>query len=123
MEIFAEYLTGIEISEHRARMESLFNWVAEKFPDLSPKIGWNQPMYTDHGTYIIGFSVSKQHIAIAPEVAGINHFSDAIVQAGYDHTKMLMRIRWDLPINYSLLEQIIEYNILDKAECKSFWRK
>ena len=24
-------------------------------------------MFTDHGTYIIGFSVSKKHLAVAPE--------------------------------------------------------
>lgn len=123
MDTFAEYLASIDNPEHRRRMTELLDWTAKKYPALMPKIGWNQPMFTDHGTYIIGFSVSKQHIAIAPEVAGLNHFSDEIVQAGYDHTKMLMRIRWDLPINYSLLEKIIEYNILDKADCQTFWRE
>ena len=50
-------------------------------------------MFTDHGTFIIGFSIAKNHLAVAPESAGINHFSDEIVQAGYDHTKQLVRIR------------------------------
>ncbi|MNZ88056.1 hypothetical protein D3C78_1069380 [compost metagenome] len=80
-------------------------------------------MFTDHDTYIIGFSVSKQHMAVAPEIAGINHFSDAIVQAGYDHTKQLLRIRWDSPVDFSLLEKMIEFNIMDKADCSTFWRK
>ncbi|MCQ4950818.1 hypothetical protein NE646_14380, partial [Bittarella massiliensis] len=41
------------------------------FPDLTPKIAWNQPMFTDHGTFIIGFSAAKAHLAVAPERAGI----------------------------------------------------
>lgn len=59
-------------------------------PNLIPKIAWNQPMFTDHDTFIIGFSVAKHHLAVAPEKAGIIHFSDEIVQAGYDHTGLLV---------------------------------
>lgn len=88
-----------------------------------PKIAWNQPMFTDHGTFIIGFSIAKHHLAVAPERAGIIRFSDEIVQAGYEHTKELIRIRWDGPVDYSLLEKMIEFNIMDKADCSTFWRK
>jgi uncharacterized protein len=70
-------------------------------------------MFTDHGTFIIGFSITKNHLAVAPESAGINHFSDEIVQAGYDHTKQLVRIPWNIPVDFSLLEKMIEFNILD----------
>jgi len=123
MEVFVEYLARIDNPQHRARMEEVLEWVTKRFPNLMPKIAWNQPMFTDHDTFIIGFSVAKQHMAVAPERAGINHFSDEIVQAGYDHTKELLRIRWDSPVDLSLLEKIIEFNILDKAECSTFWRK
>jgi uncharacterized protein YdhG (YjbR/CyaY superfamily) len=88
-----------------------------------PKIAWKQPMFTDHGTYIIGFSVAKHHLAVAPELAGITQFSDGIVQAGYDHTKQLVRIKWESPVDYSLLEKMIDFNMLDKADCSTFWRK
>lgn len=123
MEVFAEYLAQIDHPEHRARTEEVLAWVAKKFPDLMPKIAWNQPMFTDHGTFIIGFSVAKPHLAVAPERAGIIHFSDEIVQAGYDHTKQLVRIRWDSPVDFSLLEKLIEFNIMDKADCSTFWRQ
>ncbi|MBM7657706.1 uncharacterized protein YdhG (YjbR/CyaY superfamily) [Sporolactobacillus spathodeae] len=99
------------------------NWVTEKFPSLEPRIAWNQPMFTDHGTFIIGFSVAKHHLAIGPERAGIVRFSDEIVQAGYDHTKQLVRIRWDSPVDFSLLEKMIAFNISEKADCSTFWRK
>jgi len=123
MEVFAEYLEKIENPINRDRTEKVLTWVINKFPNLMPKIAWNQPMFTDHDTYIIGFSVSKQHLAVAPETVGINHFSDEIVQAGYDHTKQLVRIPWGSEVDYKLIEKMIEFNILDKKDCSTFWRK
>ncbi|WKL01759.1 iron chaperone [Paenibacillus amylolyticus] len=123
METFAEFIARIDNPEHQARTEEVLNWVTEKFPKLKQKIAWNQPMFTDHETFIIGFSVSKQHLAVAPEKAGINRFSEEITQAGYDHTKELVRMKWKQEIDFSLLERMIEFNIADKAECSTFWRK
>lgn len=80
-------------------------------------------MFTDHDTFIIGFSNSKKHLAIAPETAGINQFSAAIKAAGYQHTKQLIQLPWTSPVNYTLLEQIIRFNLQDKANTTSFWRK
>ncbi|GGD70618.1 iron chaperone [Paenibacillus nasutitermitis] len=123
MEVFAEYLSRIANPQHRARTEEVLDWVMMKFPNLMPKIAWNQPMFTDHDTYILGFSVAKDHMAVAPESAGIIHFSDEIVKAGYAHTKQLVRIPWNGPVDFSLLEKMIEFNIMDKADCSTFWRK
>ncbi|UOK60873.1 iron chaperone [Paenibacillus sp. OVF10] len=123
METFAEFIARIDNPEHQARTEEVLNWITEKFPNLKQKIAWNQPMFTDHETFIIGFSVSKQHLAVAPEKAGINRFSEEITQAGYDHTKELIRMKWKQEIDFSLLERMIEFNIADKAECSTFWRK
>lgn len=123
MEVFAEYLAQIDTPAHSERMDEVLTWVSKQFPSLEPKIKWEQPMFTDHGTFIIGFSTSKHHLAVAPEEAGIIHFSDDIVEAGYDHTKQVVRIPWDSPVDFSLLEKIIEFNIMDKADCTTFWRK
>lgn len=123
MEVFAEYLTRIDNLQHRLRVEEVLGWIMNKYPNLIPKIAWNQPIFTDHGTYIIGFSVAKHHMAVAPERVAINHFCEKIVQAGYDFSKELIRIPWDSPVNFSLLEELIDYNILDKADCSTFWRK
>jgi uncharacterized protein len=122
VEEFAEYLAKIDNPVHRAATEEVLAWVIQEFPQLTPKIAWNQPMFTDHGTYIIGFSVSKAHIAVAPEKAGMDHFADAIKQAGLDHTKLLVRMKWTSPVDYTILRQMIEYNIADKADCTTFWR-
>ncbi|TCT25455.1 hypothetical protein EDD68_1037 [Melghiribacillus thermohalophilus] len=123
MDVFNDYIAEIDHPEHRTRTEEVLNWVRDHFPNLKPELKWNQPMFTDHGTFIIGFSVSKKHLAVAPERAGIVRFSDEIVKAGYDHSKMLIRFPWDQPVDYSLLRKIIEFNIRDKADCTTFWRK
>ena len=123
MGIFAEFLAHIDNPEHMERTEEVLTWVTKKFPNLMPEIKWNQPMFTDHGTYIIGFSVAKHHLAVAPERIGINHFSDEIVKAGHSHTKELIRMKWNRPVDYVLLEKMIEFNIWDKADCSTFWRK
>ncbi|HWI49132.1 MAG TPA: DUF1801 domain-containing protein, partial [Rummeliibacillus sp.] len=83
----------------------------------------NTPMFTDHGTFIIGFSTAKHHLSVSPEEFVIAHFADDIVQAGYSATKGLFRIPWNGPVNYELLEKMIEFNIQDKAEYTNFWRK
>lgn len=123
MNAFASFLSDIDNLEQRIRTEEILKWIINTFPDLVATIKWNQPMFTDHDTFIIGFSISKKHLAVTPELAGINHFSDDIIKAGYDHSKMIFRIPWDSPVDYSLIERIIEFNILDKEECSTFWRK
>lgn len=123
MEIFKEYLWSIADLNQRTRIEEILNWVSEKFPVLEPRVAWNQPMFTDHDTFIIGFSVSKQHIAISPEKVSIDHFSATIKKSGYGHSSNLFRIKWSEPIPFSLLEKMIAFNIEDKSDCTTFWRK
>lgn len=123
MEAFSEYLAQIENEKHRVRTKEVLNWVKTEFSDLEARFAWNQPMFTDHGTFIIGFSIAKLHMAISPERQGMEHFMDDISQAGYEQSKMLFRMKWEEPINYALLHKIILFNRLEKADCKTFWRK
>lgn len=123
METFAEFIAQIDDLQHAKRTKEVLDWVTQKYPQLQHKIGWNQPMFTDHGTFIIGFSVSKNHLAVSPERAGIIHFSDDIIKSGYEHSKDLMRFPWEKPMDYGLLEKMIEFNIAEKADNTAFWRK
>ena len=111
MEVFGSYLSKIENEAHRTRMREVLEWVK------------NQPMFTDHGTFIIAFSASKQHFSVAPEQAAIEKFSAEINKSGYSQSSNIFRIRWEEPVEFSLLEQIIQYNLKEKADCDSFWRK
>ncbi|MBY0004052.1 MULTISPECIES: iron chaperone [Priestia] len=123
MEVFAEYLARIDSPDHRDRTEEVLAWIANTFPNLEPQIKWNTPMFTDHGTFIVGFASAKHHLSVSPEETGMAHFNHDIAQAGYSATKGLFRILWTEPVNYELLKDIIEFNILDKKDCSTFWRK
>lgn len=123
MDVFMDYLSKIENPQHLNRTREVISWVQKEFPQLESRIAWNQPMFTDHGTFIIGFSIAKNHLAAAPEQPAIAYFSDKIKESGYDHSKELIRIKWGDPVDFSLLRQIIEYNIAEKARCTTFWRK
>jgi len=80
-------------------------------------------MFTDHDTFIVAFSVAKHHLAVSPERAALDHFSADIEKAGHDRSKELLRFQWDSPVDFPLLEKMIQFNISDKADCKTFWRK
>lgn len=123
METFAEYISAIENPEHRNRVQEVLSWILNRFPSLSPRIAWKQPMFTNHGTFIIGFSLSKQHMAVSPEQAGMVRFSDEIAKSAYTQGKMLFRIPWSKQVDYILLEKMIVFNMEDKADCNTFWRK
>ena len=123
METFEKYLEGIDDPDHRARTTEVLVWVKNNFSNLEPIIKWNTPMFSDHGTFIIGFSTAKHHLSVSPEEKSISHFKVAISKAGYSSTKGLFRISWNEHVNYELLKSIIEFNIKDKADYKNFWRK
>ena len=123
MSIFADYLMSMDNQEHRDHLSDILNWVQETFPALEPRVAWNQPMFTDHGTFIIGFSAAKLHFTVAPETKAMERFSEEIDRAGYSQTPNLFRIKWDEPVEFPLLERIVQYNIADKAQCLTFWRK
>ena len=120
---FEEYLGKIEDEAHQERVRTVLNWVQETFPQLEQRYAWNQPMFTDHGTFIIGFSVAKPHMAFAPEGPVMEAFADQIAAAHYNPGKKFGRIKWTQDVDYDLLKQIIAFNIADKADCTTFWRK
>ena len=122
MNTIEEYLNNIEAPDQKARLLEVFQWIGEKYPSLESKIAWNQPMFTDHGTFIIGFSISKKHMAVAPEAVGIERFTNEIIESGYEHTNQIIRMPWNKEVNYHLLAHIIDFNIEDKTACTTFWR-
>lgn len=122
MNEFAEYLSKLDDPDHRERVEEVLKWVMDTYPQLVPRVAWNQPMFTDHGTYIIGFSTSKLHMAVAPEPVAIDRFEADIKAGGHSTTKQLIRMNWDQPVDYALLKKLIAFNIEDKAGMERFWR-
>ena len=123
MEAFKAFLINIEDLDRRERVQHIFEHISTKFPNLESVIKWNQPMFTDHGTFIIGFSVAKHHLAVAPEAVALNRFEKDIQKAGYQRTNQIFKILWKDEVDFDLLERIITFNIEDKKTITKFWRE
>lgn len=122
MKNFETFLNSIDEPDKRKRMEEILHRIQTTFPQLKGEIKWNQPMFTDHGTFIIAFSIAKGHIAVAPESYALDLFKKEIEAAGYSCSKMIFRIKWNDKVDYDLLNKIIAYNIESKKEMTKFWR-
>jgi len=123
MDTFDEYIETIKSEQAKEIMVNLLKHIKTTYPNLKEKIGWNQPMFTDHGTFIIGFSLAKNHLAIAPEAKAVQHFEARAKKQGFQTSKQLIKIRFDQAVDYALIDQIIEYNINDKKTVQHFWRQ
>lgn len=123
MEIFDKWLMTIENPDHRSKMKELLDWIQKDFPRLGTVIKWNQPMFTDHGTFIIGFSTSKNHFSIGLEKPAVDEFKEEMEARGIDFSKMTVRVKWDESVDYELIKQLIAFQMEDKKECQTFWRK
>lgn len=117
-----EYLNQIDPPEHQDRMREIHDWVSSEFPQLVVQMKWNQPMFTDHGTYIIAFSTAKKHLSFASEKVAMDQFSEEIAEAGCLCSKMLVNIPWTSQVDYDLLRKVIAFNIEDKKDYTKFWR-
>ena len=117
-----EYLETIPNDDNRARMVDVLAWVGLTYPELELRIAWNQPMFTHHGTYIIGFSAASKHMAMAPERATMIRFEPVMRERGTDFGKMFARQPWDKPFDYELLDAFIQHQLAEKQDITSFWR-
>lgn len=122
VETFEGFLETMGEPDHKDKMEAILNWVKDAYPGLETRIAWNQPMFVDHGTFIMGFSHSKNHIAMSPEAKAINQHVNYIEEAGLSYTDNIIRIKWEEPIPYDLIKILIDYNIEDKQDDTKFWR-
>lgn len=117
-----EHLETIPNDDNRARMVDVLVWVGLTYPVLELRIGWNQPMFTHHGTYIVGFSAASKHMAMAPERATMIRFEPVMRERGTDFGKMFARQPWNKPFDYELLDAFIQHQLAEKQDITSFWR-
>ena len=117
-----EYLETIPNDDNRARMVDVLVWVGLTYPELELRIAWNQPMFTHHGTYVIGFSAASKHMAMAPERATMIRFEPVMRERGTDFGTMLARQPWNKPFDYELLDGFIQHQLEEKQDVTSFWR-
>ncbi|AVK62464.1 hypothetical protein C5Z25_00600 [Lactobacillus sp. CBA3605] len=120
--VFKSFTTAIPDTIHREQVITVLNWVVTTFPELAPRYAWNQTMFTHHATFIVGFSVAKPHFNIALEKITLDHFAPQINASGDRVTTMLWQVTYGHSVNYSLLQQAIQYNLDTKQTITTFWR-
>ena len=74
------------------KLEPIFEQIQKEFQNLTVELKWNQPIFIMNGTFIIGFSVAKNHISIAPEAVTMAIFTNDIKAANYEATNNLFKI-------------------------------
>lgn len=74
------------------KLEPIFEQIQKEFQNLTVELKWNQPMFIMNGTFIIGFSVAKNHISITPEAVTMAIFTNDIKAANYEATNNLFKI-------------------------------
>ncbi|EHJ07499.1 iron chaperone [Staphylococcus simiae] len=119
---YEAFLSDITQDSYRHKLNVLFQWIEQQFPELQSIIKWNQPIFTHHDTFIIGFSTAKKHFTVSPEPGCLKHFTQRIQDNGYSHTEFVFRIKWHDHIDYDLLRDMIKLNITEKANVTTFWR-
>ena len=117
-----EFLATISDDDNRERMVDVVVWMGLTDPELELRIAWNQPMFTHHGTYIIGFSAASKHMAMAPERATMIRLEPVMRERGTDFCTMFARQPWDKPFDYELLDAFIQHQLEEKRDITSFWR-
>jgi uncharacterized protein YdhG (YjbR/CyaY superfamily) len=121
MNTLEEYISQLNDENKKNRVLKLIDWIKNNFQDLKLEIKWNQPMFIHHGTYIIGMSVSKNHLSIGLEARSMERLVKIIESSEYEHSKMLIKIKWSQEIDYDFLRNITSDIIVDKKDVKTFW--
>lgn len=122
MKQFQTFIDSLPNELIRARFQEVLGFINREYPHLEPVIKWNQPMFLDHGSFIIGFSSAKNYMSISLEKPTQDFFLEKIEAAGYKHTNNLFQITWKENVRYDLLKEMIDKNIKDKENVTSFWR-
>lgn len=122
MKTIEDTLQAIDNDENRATIQNLFKHIKATFPQLETTVKWNQPMFTHHDTFIIGFSFSKAHFSVTPEAACLKHYRHQLDEAGYSNTENLFRVKWHQDIPFHFIQLMIERNLNEKKDVETFWR-
>lgn len=116
------YLEKIVDEAKRSKVVDILDHIMASYPNLELEYKYNQPMFTSEKTFILALSVATNHISIAPEMKTMEKFKDRISKANYSQTERLFRIKFTDEVDYALIDDIVAYNIDDKAGYTKFWR-
>ena len=72
-------------------------------------------MFLFNNSFIIAFSVWKNHVSISPEKYAIDIYQEKLLSFNYEVTSNLFKIKKDQEVNFDFLFEIINFKIKDKS--------
>ena len=90
------------------KLKELRKIISNAAPEMTEKISWRMPAFS-LGKNVIQFAAFKKHIGIYPGPAVIEEFPERL--KGYKTSKGAIQIPNDMPLDSTLLEDIVAFNI------------
>ncbi|MFD0704476.1 iron chaperone [Alloscardovia venturai] len=119
---FKDYLVGPRVPETaREHLREALEWICTNHPELDTRIAWNQPMFTHHGTFIVGFSAASKHLCFTGEQVVQEKLRSTFTERGYRCTKKLVNLPIDKPLPFDLLEESIQLQMTLKKNVTAYW--
>ena len=92
--------------------KAIFAAVTEKHPTLELVMAWNQPMLRNEKGYVLGVSVSKKHLTVAP-FGGDALAAVADRLAKYTVNKKTFQVPLDWKVDAALLRAIVKARLAE----------
>ncbi len=106
-----QYFATLDAAKART-VKAIFRAIRAKHKGLTIVMAWNQPMLTTGTAYVIGVSVSKNHITVNP-------FSKAVMDefrtklAAYDPLKHTFKVPVDWKVDVGLLQRLAKARLAE----------
>lgn len=120
MEAYKKYIENNIENINIDKLKEIIRWIQLEYPDFEIMIKWNQPMYVYKETFIVGFSLAKNHITVAFEKVVFNEFLDELKKM-YDTNKGTYKVKKEERFDKDLLKRMIEHTLVIKEGHNKFW--
>jgi uncharacterized protein YdhG (YjbR/CyaY superfamily) len=102
----AEYFKTLDPSVAK-KIKEIFASITKTYTDLELVMAWNQPMLKTGDQYILGVSVSKNHITIGPfNTDFVETFAKKLEK--YESNKKTFKVPFDWKVDGALMRAIVK---------------
>jgi uncharacterized protein YdhG (YjbR/CyaY superfamily) len=102
----AAYFKTLEPSTAK-KIKEIFSSITSTYSDLELVMAWNQPMLKLGDQYILGISVSKNHLTIGPFNTDFVETSDKKLEK-YESNKKTFKVPLDWKVDGALMRAIVK---------------
>ena len=106
------------IADFPEEIQSLLNEVRSTIKQTAPEavesIGYGMPAYKTHGKPLVYFAAFKNHIGFYATPTGHSEFAEELSK--YKQGKGSVQFPIDQPMPLKLIEQIVEFRVIENQE-------